>query len=429
MNRRRTRIVGWVLAIGFGIFGSGNAQAVDAVTTFAGSNTVAGHADGPAAIARFSDPVGLAMDASGNVLVADAGNHCIRCVTPTGVVTTIAGTAGVTGSLDGLATAARFDTPSAIAVGLDGVIFISDTGNHTLRRLDRNGRVSTLAGKPGDAGATNGVGSIARFNAPLGLAVSASGIVFVADSGNHIIRRIESNGTVTTLAGVAESWGDQDGSATTARFNGPVGLALDSAGNLVVADAFNHTLRRITPDGTVSTLAGKSGEAGILDGPASDARLGTPAELALDARGNLYITDAFYHTIRRLGTDGQMETVAGLAGIDGGTDGNYAAARFFNPYGVAITPRGTLIVTDTYNATLRELVAPFTLRVTPAPPKGTVIRWESEPGQRYQVFTCTDWTLPWTPVGAPFTASGITSEWIDTLSTASPERWYQIRIP
>ena len=429
MSCRRTRIVGRLLAIGFGIFGYGNAQAVDAVTTFAGSNTVAGYADGSAAIARFSDPAGLAVDAVGNVWVADSGNHCIRRITPSGMVSTIAGTAGVRGNFDGPATAARFDTPSALAVSLDGVIFISDTGNHTLRRLDRNGRVSTLAGTPGDSGSTNGVGSAARFNAPLGLAVSASGIVFVADSGNHLIRRIESNGTVTTLAGVAESWGDQDGSATTARFNGPVGLALDRSGNLVVADAFNHTLRRITAEGTVSTLAGKSSEAGIVDGPASEARLGTPAELAFDPRGNLYVNDAFYHTIRRLGTDGQMETVAGLAGIDGSTDGNYAAARFFNPYGVAITPRGTLMVSDTYNSTLRELVAPFALRVTAASSKGPVIRWESEPGQRYQVFTCTDWSLPWTPIGAPVTASGITSEWIDTLSPASPDRWYQIRIP
>ena len=429
MNRFRTKLVGLILATAFAAVGAGNARAVDAVATFAGSNIAAGHTDGPAAVARFSDPVGLAVDALGNVWVADSGNHCIRRITPTGMVSTIAGTAGVRGSLDGPATAARFDTPSALAVSQDGVIFISDTGNHTLRRLDRNGQVSTLAGTPGDSGSTNGVGSIARFNAPLGLAVSASGIVFGADSGTHIIGRGESNGNVTTLAGVAESWGDQEGSATTARFNGPVGLALDSVGNLVVADAFNHTLRRITADGTVSTLAGKSGEAGIVDGPAREARLGTPAELAFDLRGNLYVTDAFYHTLRRLGTDGQMETVAGLAGFDGATDGNYTAARFFNPYGVAITPRGTLMVSDTYNSTLRELVAPFALRVTFPSSKGSVIRWESEPGQRYQLFTCTDWSLPWTPIGAPITASGITAEWTDTLSPASQDRWYQIRIP
>ena len=429
MSRRRAQMARLLLAIAVAAFVTGNARAADAVTTFAGSNSVAGHVDGPAAVARFSDPVGLAVDAAGNVWVADSGNHCIRRITPTGVVTTIAGIPGVPGSLDGPATAARFDTPSAIAVGLDGVIFISDTGNHTLRRLDRTGRVSTLAGKPGDSGSTSGVGSNARFNAPLGLAVSTSGTVFVADSGNHILRRIETSGNVTTLAGLAESWGDQDGSATTARFNGPVGLALDPAGNLIVTDTFNHTLRRIAPNGTVSTLAGKSGEAGIVDGPALDARLGSPAELAFDLRGNLYVTDAYYHTIRRLGTDGQMETVAGLAGIDGGTDGNYAAARFFNPYGVAITPRGKLLVSDTYNSTLRELVAPFVLRVTHASSKGPVLRWESDPGQRYQVFTCTDWSLPWTPIGAPITASGTASEWIDTLSTASQMRWYQLRIP
>jgi sugar lactone lactonase YvrE len=401
-------------------------DATEAVTTFAGSQGGVGHADGPATAARFSDPVGLAIDAAGNVLLADSGNHCIRRITPAGVVTTIAGTAGVPGSVDGTAAVARFDTPSAVAVGADGTVFISDTGNHTVRRLDRTGRVSTLAGKAGSAGATNGAASTARFNAPLGLAVSATGSVFVADSGNHLIRRINADGTVSTLAGVAESWGDEDGPAATARFNGPVGLVLDPSGALLVADALNHTVRRIAADGVVSTLVGSSSDAGFVDGPAREARLGTPAELALDARGNLYVADALYHTIRRLGTDGRLATVAGLAGIDGGDNGAYTAARFFNPYGMAITPRGTLVVTDTYNATLRELVAPFALRVLVP---GRAIQWESQPGQRYQVYTCTDWSQPWTSVGSPITASGTTTEWTDTVSAPSRERWYQIRIP
>lgn len=401
-------------------------HATEAVTTFAGSQGSAGHADGAATAARFSDPVGLAIDATGNVLVADSGNHCIRRITPAGVVTTLAGTAGVSGSLDGAAAAARFDTPSAVAVAADGTIFISDTGNHSVRRLDRSGRVSTFAGKPGSAGATNGAAATARFNAPLGLVVSGAGIVFVADSGNHLIRRIDPSGTVTTLAGVAESWGDEDGPAATARFNGPVGLALDPSGALLVADALNHAVRRITADGVVSTLVGNSSEAGFVDGPAREARLGTPAELALDSRGNLYVADALYHTIRRLGVDGRLATVAGLAGADGGNNGGYNSARFFNPYGMAVTSRGTLVITDTFNATLRELVAPFALRVL-APER--VIQWESQPGQRYQVYTCTDWSQPWTSVGSPITASGNTTEWTDTVSAPSRERWYQIRIP
>jgi sugar lactone lactonase YvrE len=400
--------------------------ATEAVTTFAGAQGTTGYADGTATAARFSDPVGLAVDAAGNVLVADSGNHCIRRITPAGGVTTLAGTPGVAGSQDGAANAARFDTPSAVAVGADGTVFISDTGNHTLRRLDRSGRVSTFAGKPGISGATNGLAAAARFNAPLGLAVSASGIVFVADSGNHLIRRIDASGAVTTLAGVAESWGDEDGPAATARFNGPVGLVLAQSGALFVADALNHAVRRITADGTVNTLVGNSSEAGFVDGAAREARLGTPAELALDARGNLYVADALYHTIRRVGVDGRLDTVAGLAGADGGSNGAYAAARFFNPYGMAVTPRGTLVVTDTYNATLREIVAPFALRVLAT---GRVIQWESQPGQRYQVYTCTDWSQPWTPVGDPVTASGTNTDWTDTLSAPARERWYQIRIP
>ena len=174
-------------------------SASDAVRTLAGAAQVPGHVDGVGALARFSDPAGLAIDAQGNVLIADSANHCLRKLTPAGIVTTIAGRPGDAGSADGPGATARFDTPSAVAVAKDGTVFVSDTGNHTLRRIGRDGSVSTWAGSAGDPGATNAVGRAARFSSPLGIAIAKDGALFVADSANHAIRRVGADGAVTTL--------------------------------------------------------------------------------------------------------------------------------------------------------------------------------------------------------------------------------------
>ena len=241
------------------------AIAVDSVRTLAGAAQVPGHVDGVGALARFSDPAGLAIDAQGNVLIADSANHCLRKLTPAGIVTTIAGRPGNAGSADGPAATARFDTPSALAVAKDGTVFVSDTGNHTLRRIGRDGSVSTWAGSAGDPGATNAVGRAARFSSPLGIAIAKDGALFVADSANHAIRRVGADGAVTTFAGATEEWGATDGKAAQARFEGPVALAFGPNGSLFVSDALNHAVRRIAPDGTVSTFAGKLGDDGFAD--------------------------------------------------------------------------------------------------------------------------------------------------------------------
>ncbi len=404
------------------------AHAAEPVRTLAGAPGISGQQDGVGGIARFADPAGLAMDSAGNILIADSGNHCLRMLTPSGTVSTFAGIAGDPGATDGTAATARFDTPSSLALASDGTLFISDTGNHTVRRLDLSGRVTTFAGSAGSAGATDGTATTARFNSPLGLAIAVDGSLFVADSGNHAIRRIDSKGTVTTFAGNLEGWGSSDGNASTARFNGPVGLAFDPAGNLFVADSFNHAIRRITPNGTVTTFAGKLGEDGFLDGAGGEARFGTPAELALDRRGNLFVADAFYHTLRKITPSGQVSTIAGLAGADGNMDGAYSASRFFNPYGLVSSPSGSLILSDTYNETVREVVAPFALSVRSAGKDSPVIQWESVPGQRYQVYQRDTLAAPWTPMGAPVTASLTTTEVRDTAS--QPTRFYQVdRVP
>ena len=400
------------------------AFAADSVRTLAGAAQISAFADGPAASARFADPVGLATDAQGNLFVADSANHSVRKFTA-GNVSTIAGRPGESGSNDGGATVARFDTPSALAMAKDGTLYISDTGNHTIRRRLPNGTVVTLTGTPGNAGSTNGTASAARFNAPLGLALAPNGDLLVADSGNHAIRRVTPAGVVSTFAGGLEQWGAADGKGEQARFYGPVGLTFDKGGNLFVADSFNHAIRRVAPDGTVSTFAGKLGEDGFADGSATEARFGTPAELAFDASGNLFVTDGFYNTLRRIKPDGTVSTVAGLAGAEGSADGGNVAARFFNPYGLVATAAGTLIVSDTYNELIREIAAPFTLSARKTANGGTVIRWESLAGKQYQPLYRDSLTAPWQPLGAPVTAGGATTETTDTTTAAA--RFYQVR--
>ena len=400
------------------------ASAVDAVRTLAGAAQVPGHVDGIGALARFSDPAGLAIDGQGNVFIADSANHCLRRLTPAGIVTTIAGRPGDAGSDDGPAMSARFDTPSAVAVAKDGSLFVSDTGNHTLRRIARDGVVSTLAGLAGDAGATNAVGRAARFNSPLGIAIAKDGTLFVADSANHAVRRVGADGAVTTFAGATEEWGAADGKVTQARFNGPVALAFGPTGALFVSDALNHAVRRIASDGSVTTFAGKLGDDGFDDGPPGTARLGKPAELAFDARGDLYVVDAFHHTLRKIAPDGAISTVAGLAGSEGDTDGSHRIARFFNPYGLATTSAGALVVADTYNDLIREIAAPFALSTRKTTDGTAVVRWESTTGKRYRVLRSDSLTAPWQVLGAPITATSDTSETTDPSTT--PVRFYQV---
>ncbi len=190
----------------------------------------------------------MAVDGAGNVFVADTWNHTIRKITPTGVVTTLAGTAGSSGSADGTGATARFNEPFGVAVDGAGNVFVADTWNHTIRKITPTGVVTTLAGTAGFVeGSADGTGAAARFNEPYGVAVDGAGNVFVADTDNNTIRKITPSGVVTTLAGTAGSSGSTDGTGAAARFYWPEGVAVDGAGNVFVADAVNYTIRKITP--------------------------------------------------------------------------------------------------------------------------------------------------------------------------------------
>ncbi|MBI3416084.1 MAG: hypothetical protein HY043_12365, partial [Verrucomicrobia bacterium] len=341
-----------------------------------------GSVDGTGSAARFSYPQGVAVDSGGNVYVADSGNHTIRKVTPTGGVTTLAGLAGSFGSTDGTGSDARFGRlghagPTGVAVDSSGNFFVADTNNNTIRKVTEAGVVTTLAGLAGGPGSADGMGSAARFFRPSGVTVDRAGNVYVADFLNNTIRKVTGAGVVTMLAGlalldaqgsvVARSVGSVDGTGSDARFNGPSGVAVDSAGNVYVADSNNNTIRKITPAGVVTTLAGLAsldaqgsvvaGSVGNVDGTGSAARFNGPSGVAVDSAGNVYVADSGNNTIRKVTPTGEVTTLAGLPGNDGygSADGTGSAARFLIPSDVAVDNAGNLFVVDTQNLTLRKV--------------------------------------------------------------------------
>ena len=322
------------------------------VTTLAGFDGSLGSADGTGPAARFAYPFGVAVDASRNVYVADRSNNTIRKITPAGVVTTFAGLAGSPGSADGTGSAARFSLPRAVAVDSAGTVYVADGVNNTIRTITPGGVVTTLAGLAGSPGGVDGTGSGARFNAPSGIAVDSTGTVYVADGNNHTIRKIAPGGVVTTLAGLAGTSGNTDGTGSAARFNFPRGVAVDNAGTVYVADANNATIRKITSGGVVTTLAGLAGSNGSNDGTGSAARFNGPQGIAVDSAGTLYVADTNNQTIRKVTSGGVVTTVAGCAGCTGNEF--YAEFGFFNlPQAVALSPEGFLYVADSRNNTIR----------------------------------------------------------------------------
>lgn len=246
----------------------------------------AGISDGASATARFSYPKGLALDGVGNLYVADAANQTIRKITPAGVVSTFAGVAGSAGSNDGAARDARFNYPFSVAVDRAGNVYVADTFNSVIRRISANGVVTTLAGQAGTAGSNDGVGTATRFNFPSGVAVDDFGNVYVADTVNCTIRRITSGGTVSTLAGAAGTAGALDGPGTTARFNYPHGVAVDPAGSVYVADSENRSIRKINSSGLVTTLTASGGRP-LFDYPESIAVESSGRLLVADSHANL----------------------------------------------------------------------------------------------------------------------------------------------
>lgn len=320
---------------------------IGVVTTVAGRVRVGGSTDGSSSEATFNDPNGVAVDASGNIFVADLGNGMIRRIAPSGAVTTIAGDSSA-GSDDGAGPAARFHLPGGVAVDLAGNAYVADTFNQTIRKITPAGVVTTLAGAAGQSGSNDGTGGAARFDFPTGVAVDRAGNVYTT-SNVAAVRKITPEGVVTTIAGAAGAIGYADGPARTARFALPNGLAVAADGTVYIADQENSTIRKLTPDGVVTTLAGSAVERGGVDGAGRAARFVRPAGLTIDAAGNLYVSDSGDFTVRKVTPAGDVTTVAGQHGVSGSADGTGSAARFSYAGSIAIDRTGTLFAADSNN--------------------------------------------------------------------------------
>jgi sugar lactone lactonase YvrE len=342
------------------------------VATLAGSGKIGplggGYADGPALKAQFHDPIGVAFDADGNLYVSDWVNHRIRMIAPDGRVTTVAGGGppGPYGDLvDGPAGAARFFGPEGLAVDARGNIFVADTLNNRIRRISPEGMVTTVAGSgPGtvygfDGALEDGPADVARFNDPSDVAVDAAGILYVTDRLNHVIRKIAPDGQVSTFAG-SEQPGSTDGVGQAASFELPNRIAIDRDGNLYVTEGrfldfgeetYGFRVRMVSPDAKVTTLAG-TGEPGYRDGPALTAQFDVPIGITVDGEGNVYVVDSGAHRIRRISRDGVVSTVAG-SGVAGYADGLANEAEFWYPTDIAIGADGQLYVADWKNHRIR----------------------------------------------------------------------------
>lgn len=379
-------ILSILLLSGTALFGA------DAIAPVSGATGEADHQDGTGSGARFNDPMGLARDSQGNLYICDARNHVIRKVAPGGVATTLAGLPGESGAVNGVGAAARFNFPSDIAVAPGGVLYVADTGNHCIRMIAANGAVTTLAGDLGSAddislsyGAItcvpvqlDGTGAAARFNGPSGITYAPAGHLYVSDTGNQIIRRVNLNGAVTAVAGKAGAWGSADGNGADARFNTPMGLCMGADGNLYIADSMNHAIRCMTPQGTVTTFAGNALEAGFKAGSRLQARFLEPTDVVAHPDGGFIICESFGNALFRLAADDNVSLFAG--------DPETGPKSLDHPNSAACDADGNVYVADTFNQEVRLIIEKFRSSIERI--DGTnqfTLTWDSLPGRSYQI--------------------------------------------
>jgi sugar lactone lactonase YvrE len=308
------------------------------VTTFAGDGST-GFTDGAGIQASFYQPASLTTDASGNIYVSDTGNGLIRRVTSAGDVSTIAGTAGVHSSILGY--------PFGIARDMAGNIYVGDVENEQILKIAPGGFISVLAGS-GNIGFKDGPGYAASFNGPFGIAIDGQGNIYVADAGNNAIRKVTPAGYVITIAGNGTP-GMKNGPGAQAEFLSPYGIAVDASGGIFVADTFNQLIRKVGSDGTVSTVAG-----GGIPGSDKPGYFASPYGIAVDTAGNLYVADFDANQVRIVDAGGAVKLLAG-SGQPGANNGQNTTAAFNGPSGVALDGKGNLLVADYRNNKIREI--------------------------------------------------------------------------
>ncbi|MBI3939488.1 MAG: SMP-30/gluconolactonase/LRE family protein [Acidobacteria bacterium] len=314
---------------------------------------------GPAVLAQFGIPQGIAVDSGGNLYIADSLKHRIRKVSRGGVITTVAGTGKAGFNGDSIpATAAEVNSPQAVAIDGAGTLYVADTLNHRIRKIATDGVISTVAGVGvAGFGGDGGAATSAQMNTPQGIAVTAAGVLYIADTFNYRVRRV-TGATISTVAGVGTAGFEGDGgAATSSRLLSPTSLAIDAGGNVYIADTLNNRIRRVNDRGVISTVAG-DGAAGFGGdgGTASAAQLAFPRGVAVDASGNLYVADTFNNRVRKVTSAGTISTVAGDGTASFGGDGEAAtSAQLAYPLAVAVDPAGNLYIADTFNRRIRQV--------------------------------------------------------------------------
>jgi sugar lactone lactonase YvrE len=357
-------LVGVILLAGCG----GGIVNYGTITTFAGTGTAGYTGDGGAAAsAKLGSPTCAAVDSAGNIFIVDAANHVVREVNSGGTITTYAGTgvAGYTGD-GGAATAAQLNSPNGCAVDGAGNLYIADTVNNVIREVTAStGLITTVAGSGLGAGTAagsfsgdGGVATLAAMNHPYGVAVDTAGDIYISDTLNYRVRKVNAGGVITTIAGTGvNAYTGDGGAATSATLYNPEGLLVTSAGDVLVAEEANSVVRKIAASGTISTFAGSAFYGYQGDGgSATNARLEGPTDVALDAAGNVYITDTANMVIRRVTTDGTIQTVAGNGDQGYSGDGKNATDAMLNrPRGISIDAKGVMYIADTGNAAVRKV--------------------------------------------------------------------------
>jgi len=386
------------------------------ITDFAGNGAAGYFGDnGPAAQANVNRVVGLASDASGNIYLADQNNNVVRKVAPNGIITTFAGT-GAPGFLgdNGPATQALLNGPLGVCVAPSGVIYVNDQGNHRVRAISTSGTITTVAGSGstlsfGDGGPATSAG----MTIPIRCAVDQSGNLYIVDQGAFNVRKVNTSGVISTFAGIANSQGfsGDNGPAVAAQFNNPTAVTVDAAGNVYVTDQFNHRIRKIDTSGIITTVAGNGVNTFAGDHlAATSASLNYPGETAFDAAGNLFIVDSSNEVIRMV-SGGIITTVAGTPGTagNGGDGGPPSQAQFNNPFALTIDPAANLYVGDITNNRVRKIAG---LAIASSPCTYTL----SSGGQGFpaaggtgSITITTGTSCPWSMSGAPLWITGATA--------------------
>ncbi|MEV5137457.1 RICIN domain-containing protein [Streptomyces syringium] len=357
---------------------TGGEDSAPPISTVAGTGTAGFSGDnGPAVSAQMRHPYGIVVDSTGALYISEYNNHRVRKITTDGKISTIAGTGtkGFSGDC-GPATAAQLNRPREVAMDSAGAIYIADSDNHRVRKITADGKICTVAGTGAAGfGGDGGPATAAQLDGPYGVAVDSTGTLYVAEYGNHRVRKITTDGKISTVAGTGTAGSDGDGGpAVSAKLNRPRGVAVGRAGDLYISDSENHRVRRITADGKISTIVG-TGAAGFGGdgGPATAAQLDRPFEVAVDSTGTLYIPDIRNHRVRRVATDGKISTVVGTGAKGFGGDGGPAAsAQLNNPIGVAVDRANSLYIADHANHRVRKVTLP---KRAGLPESGTVVSW------------------------------------------------------